>query len=201
MYLFLKEGRMIYIPIGLDCSAATFLNENKLRLYSLPFDWTVTYNGVSDIIKDRFLSYIPMDNEKYSGNTYFMHHTFPIDTEKMNRRIERFHNCLNLKTDELVFIRKGHSRRHHQEASNRNCIIKDDLMDAEELNNYLIENYPNLKFKILVFIFCVDCFNEEQLNNYEYKNIKVFNLATTNLDEEYKSFSECMTKIISSVSK
>jgi len=68
---------MIYIPIGLDCSAATFLKDKNLRLYSLPFDWTVTYSGVSDIIKDKFRSYIPMNNEKHSCNTYFVHHTFP----------------------------------------------------------------------------------------------------------------------------
>lgn len=190
---------MIYIPIGLDCSAATFLKDKNLRLYSLPFDWTVTYSGVSDIIKDKFRSYIPMNNEKHSCNTYFVHHTFPNDTEKINRRVQRFLNLLDSKTEELIFIRKGHSQRHHEEALDRNCQIKNDLIDVEELNEYLTQNYPDLKFKIIVFVFCVDCFNDEITSIS--KNIMIYYVKTTNVDEEYPRFLEGMTKLLSLLAK
>jgi hypothetical protein len=42
------------IPIGVDCGMAEFCRKYNLRKASLPFDWTVTYNGVSKCIEDDF---------------------------------------------------------------------------------------------------------------------------------------------------
>ena len=66
--------RKIIVPIGLDCGIASVLKKYNLRNFSLPFDWTVTYNGVSDIIKDNFRNFLPRGSEKHNvlSNTSFI---------------------------------------------------------------------------------------------------------------------------------
>ena len=46
------------IPIGVDCGMANFIKKYNLRNMSFPFDWTVTYNGVSKCIDDNFKFFI-----------------------------------------------------------------------------------------------------------------------------------------------
>ena len=44
----------IIVSLGVDCGVANFLKENGYRNFSLPFDWVVSYGGVSDIINTQF---------------------------------------------------------------------------------------------------------------------------------------------------
>ena len=139
------------VSLGVDCGVANFLKENGLRNFSLPFDWVVSYGGVSNILKNNFSNYIPKDNSQFNrkDNVKFIHENFPADIEKMNRRINRFLNLLN-DDKEIIFLRKGHSEHHHSESE----VINDDLLDCEELYDILKENYKNLKFKIILFLVC-----------------------------------------------
>jgi hypothetical protein len=41
---------MIIIPIGIDCGNSDFLKKYNIRKFALPFDWVVTYNGISNIL-------------------------------------------------------------------------------------------------------------------------------------------------------
>ena len=97
---------MIVIPIGVDCGNASFCKENNLRNFSLPFDWAVTYNGVSKIIKNDFNDYIPKDNKSLNiiDDVYFMHSEFPKDNEKMTRRINRIKNLLETSNEEICLL-------------------------------------------------------------------------------------------------
>ena len=42
------------IPIGVDCGMAEFCKKYNLRTRSFPFDWIVSYNGVSKCIENNF---------------------------------------------------------------------------------------------------------------------------------------------------
>ena len=92
------------VSLGVDCGVANFLKENGLRNFSLPFDWVVSYGGVSNILKNNFSNYIPKDNLQFNrkDNVKFIHENFPADIEKMNRRINRFLNLLN-DDKEIIF--------------------------------------------------------------------------------------------------
>jgi len=179
---------MIFIPIGVDCGITKELKENGLRIASYPFDWMVTYNGIFDIIRTRFASYLPVDPKLYdeydfesrkmrcnrSSNTLFMHNIFPDDFEKLIRRINRFYDVLENETDEVIFIRKGHSPHHHGEAEKYKVNLKNDLIDVEQLCAYLLQKYPKLKFKIVIFLFCDTCFTYDKSYITKYPNIFVY---------------------------
>lgn len=188
---------MLIIPLGVDCQITFLLRDNFIRNASWPFDWTVTYNGVSDIIKNKFVGYLPTvpsvpgnEQTKVSSNTYFMHNTFPSDTEQMTRRIERFLELLNTSSDELIlFMRRGHSHHHHKEAKDFCVSIKDDLQDMEELYDYLQNVYPNLKFKIILVLVCGECYDPNKQYTSKYQNLHIYNIAHTGRDDDkFKHF-------------
>ena len=154
----------VIIPIGIDCRVAKFLEELGLRNFSLPFDWVVSYSGVAKIIENEFLNY---SNEK---GINFVHHEFPRDNVKINRRIKRFLNLLK-GNQEIIFLRKGHSEHHHDESN----FIKDDLDDCLELYDLLKRKYKNLKFKIILFVVCSNCFKPEK--KYQSDKVIVYNIS------------------------
>ena len=160
------------VSLGVDCGVANFLKENGLRNFSLPFDWVVSYGGISNILKNKFSDYIPKDNLQFNrkDNVKFIHENFPADIEKMNRRINRFLNLLN-DDKEIIFLRKGHSEHHHNESE----VINDDLLDCEELYDILKENYKNLKFKIILFLVCSKCYNYKE--KYDSEKVIVYNVS------------------------
>lgn len=194
---------MIIIPIGVDCGNASLFKENNLRNFSLPFDWSVTYNGVSKIIKNDFNDYIPKDNNSLNiiDDVYFVHNEFPKDNEQMLRRINRLKSILETSNEKVVFIRKGHACHNHNEHDGRYNIIKSDIQDAEELNIVLQEKYPNLNYEIIVFLICGKCFippnnstgTERQMNssgdlsselyNSVSKNIKIYNISCLGVND------------------
>lgn len=162
---------MIIIPIGIDCGICEVLNKYNFRNFALPFDWVVTYKGITEIIKNNFNNYIPeIDNntEFIDGvpnifNKYdvkFIHDKFQNkdQIDKYHRRIKRFNDILNNTDEEIIFLKKGHSHHHHEEYD-----FKDDITDVIELDNYLQENYKNLKYKIIVGLLCNKCYNSIEL--------------------------------------
>ena len=82
----------------------------------MPFDWIVSYGGVSNIIETEFQQFTDIDNKNLNRlyNVSFVHNKFPEDYEKMNRRINRFIKLLNSE-EEITFIRKGHAFYNHDE--------------------------------------------------------------------------------------
>ena len=174
---------MIYIPIGIDCGNAKFLRKHNLRKFALPFDWTITYSGISSIIENNFENLIPLTNENFNAkyNVSFVHNDFPNDNDKIMRRINRFKNLLETSQEELIFIRKGHSPHHHDEVSFK---IKSDIEDAEDLDNFLQKKYPNLKYKIIVILVCGKCFDlNKNYSENNFKNMIVHNIATPIVDD------------------
>jgi hypothetical protein len=173
------------IPIGVDCGLADLLRKNNLRTFAFPFDWCVTYNGVSEIIKDDFNKFIPElnNNKKSEYNINFFHdfdNNYSLDKEKYLRRINRFKNILENSKEEIIFIRKGHAYHHHQESNN----IKNDIEDANNLDNILQEKYKNLSYKIIVILVCGTCFDIN--NNYlsNNKRIEIYNISTPSVDDK-----------------
>ena len=186
---------MIIVPIGIDCAISDFLNRHKLRKFSLPFDWIVTYNSVHDIINNSFEDFIPdisgsgrIRNDNY--NVLFMHDHFPEDSEKYKRRINRLYEILNNTNDEVVFVRRSHLTRHHGESKN----ITNDFDDSKKLCSLLQEKYPKLKFKIVLVLMCGNCFNHEKI--YKHPNIEVHNICSQKADNsEFHNFMDTIVNL------
>jgi len=190
---------MIVVPIGVDCGLADIIKRHNLRYISLPFDWSVSYGGVSEIIRNKFKDFIPVDNNKINKtyNYNFFHNDFPKDNDKINRRCDRFIELLNNGTESLVFIRKGHAFHHHKESENLNLKLENDIKDAEKLNNVLKDDYPELKYKIIVLLVCSKCFDEQIIYESEDVNITIHNIVSPVVDN--KRFSELFTKLINHI--
>jgi hypothetical protein len=188
---------MIIIPIGVDCGNADFLKKNNIRNFALPFDWVVTYNGVSNIIKNDFHNFIPNNCENYNDiySIAFPHNKFPDDNEKIVRRINRFKNILETTNEKIFFLRKGHGSHNHGEHNNN--ILKNEVTDAEDLDNILKEKYPNLNYEIIVILICGNCFNAEKIYTSSSKNIKIYNISMTIIDDKF--FNDlCSTLFVTS---
>ena len=186
--------KRIFIPIGIDCWPANTLIYHKLRHFSLPFDWTITYNGVSDIIQNNFDNFLPISNTNtvnIPSNTVFLHQKFPDDYDKLERRIKRFLNLLENTTNKLIFIKKGHNYCHHKLAESDGCILKNDITDCENLHTLLSEKYPKLKYKIVVFLSCGKCFDSTKI--YKSKNIEIYNIA--DLEVNNRKFTDLFAQI------
>ena len=162
---------MLFVSIGIDCDVANFLNKYNLRKVSLPFDWNVSYSGVSKCIENDFKNFTePLSKERINTYDIYFHHDFLEDSkeheekEKFHRRCVRLMNLFDTaqNTGEyILFIRKGHLHYHHEEQNEKYKDITDDTEDAKRLDKVLRSKYPLLKYKIIVLLGCTTCFTKD----------------------------------------
>jgi hypothetical protein len=165
---------MIFVSIGIDCGTANILKWTNLRNCSFPFDWVVTFEGVSDIIKSDFVDYIPTDCEQLNKmcGVWFLHNNFPQDCEKISRKIVRFKNMLETSRERIIFIRKSHGEHHHKQ----HHTVVDDIDDAIQLDALLTQKYPSLQYEIHVILICGPCFIDMKREHVS-SNIQIHNIA------------------------
>lgn len=173
------------IPIGVDCGMAGFLKKNNLRNISFPFDWNVTYNGVSKCFEDSFKFFTEPLNNRINQYDIYFHHDFEKldlinqDKEKYIRRCQRLINILETTSEEIVFCRKGHACHHHYEHNGKYSNIINDIYDAENLDIILQNRYPLLNYKIVVILMCDNCFNPNETYKSDSDKIDIYNIATS----------------------
>lgn len=201
---------MIIIPIGVDCGVADALKKLNKRNCAYPFDWNVTYCGVSEILKNTFCDFVPMTrygiqkDPRYSSvfNKYgvlFIHDDWmknaKVEQDKYHRRVERFQKVLNEHSkssetgDTIYFIRKGHMFHHHTE-----YYFQDDVESVTELSNFLKQTYPNLKYKIILIFCCPSCYRYH-IPNISDPNIFITNnIANVDIRTGSDNLCKCMMK-------
>ena len=188
---------MIIVPIGVDCGMAAFCKKHNLRKISFPFDWTVTYNGVSKCIDDNFKNFTDPLNNKINEYDIYFHHDFynniNEDKEKYVRRYKRLINILETSNEDIIFCRKGHACHHHYEHNGKYSTITNDIHDAEQLNTIISRKYPQLNYKIIVILICGNCFISNNIYKSNSDNIEIYNIA--NLEEENTIFENCCSNI------
>lgn len=194
---------MLFVSIGIDCDVANFLSKYNLRKASLPFDWNVSYNGVSKCIENDFKNFTePLSADRINEDDIYFHHDFldgattqSPDHDKYHRRCLRLLNMFETseKTGEyILFIRKGHLCYHHEEQKGKYKNIVCDVEDAKRLSGILRSKYPLLKYKIIVVLGCTKCGAIDTDNNVnKLNNIEVYN----NVNVNGGSFEECMLNI------
>lgn len=176
------------IPIGVDCGMADFLKKYNLRNMSFPFDWNVTYNGVSECIKDEFKFFTePLINRINQYDVYFHHdfenkNVFEQEKEKYARRCQRFMNLLKTSNEEIVFCRKGHACHHHNEHNGKYSKMASDIDDAEKLDVVLRNKYPTLQYKIIVILVCGQCFHSTETYTSHSDKIEIYNITTPQVE-------------------
>lgn len=182
---------MIIIPIGVDCGVAGFLNKYGLRKCSYPFDWVVSYNGVSKCFEDNFTSFIPDVSGELVFNKYDMSfvHDFSInkyeeDKIKYTRRCLRLTGTLETTQDIVLFLRKGHWHDMHDHHGGRFKNISNDLSEAEEFVTILSKKYPNLNYICAVILQCGICFDRNKTYTSTSDRIIIRNIAKEYIDDE-----------------
>ena len=191
----------MFVSLGVDCGTANILKCLGLRSCSLPFDWVVTYEGITNIINNDFTNYLPKNDdnnyEKLNKNNgvLFLHNNFPDDIEKINKRIDRFKNLLETSNEKIIFVRKSHGSHHHNEYNN----VVNDIDDAKNLDLLLLKKYPNLIYEIHLILICDNCFTNIIINENNSNNIKIHNISRpypTNVNVTNPDyFDELCTKI------
>ncbi len=191
----------LFVPIGADCGVAFFCRKFKMRHFALPFDWTVSYNGVSHSIEDDLTCFTdPLDLQRISNYGIYFHHDFSQEVKrsedegKYARRCARLLRILETTTECVVFCRKGHSSHHHDEHNGRYQTIVSDLDDCKRLHGVISVKYPTLRFKIVVFLLCGKCFSPHVLYESPHANIEIYNIAipgASNHHDDYARFEDC----------
>jgi hypothetical protein len=206
---------MKFVSIGIDCDVANFLNKYNLRKASLPFDWNVSYNGVSKCIEcdfDKFTE--PLSNDRINDKDVYFHHDFleagTADKDKYNRRCLRLLNIFKEASgtggtgdvsEYILFIRKGHMCYHHEEQNGKYKDITCDIKDAQSLDKVLQRKYPRLKYKIIVVVGCTSCFKKDTNftkyvgNGNGNGNIEVYNNVCDASEDRNKLFEECLLNV------
>lgn len=203
---------MLIIPVGIDCGVAAALKQLNQRTVAYPFDWNVTYCGISDILKNDFRDFVPTTrygiqaDPRYSSvfNKYgvlFIHDDWikneKVEQEKYHRRVDRFKNLLaEPRDDTIYFIRKGHMFHHHRE-----YYFQDDVESVCELSNFLKHSYPRMKYKIILILCCPACHRQgipmiTDANILVVNNIKNIDIRTTQ-----DNLCACMAKDVFSLIK
>lgn len=188
------------IPIGVDCGMAEFCRKHNLRTTAFPFDWTVTYNGVSKCIEDNFKLFTePLTNKINEYDVSFVHDFENVKDydkykEKYNRRYKRLINTLETSDEHIIFCRKGHACRHHYEHNGKYSKITSDIIDAEKLDAIISYRYPQLNYKIIVILVCGECFNTTCEYKSNSNNIEIYNIATSQLED--KAFEDLCRAIL-----
>jgi hypothetical protein len=173
------------IPIGSDCGLAELCKTYNLRIASFPFDWTVSYNGVSKCFEDNFATFTEPLQDRINIHDIFFNHDFKDtveeDKEKYTRRCERLLSILETSEEEILFFRKGHAPHHHYEHNGKYSTITSDIDDAEQLSHILSSRYPQLKYTIIVVLVCGKCFDPTL--TYTSDRVKIYNIAATEVDD------------------
>lgn len=177
----------IYVSIGADCGSAGMLREAGKKTFSFPFDWLVCFHSVhtafendfKGFLEDRVINpYVAGVNEfNYNYNIRFFHRDLIKDYDRtIQRRVDRLLELLKSSDKEVIFLRRSHGVLHHDEM--RYCGIRapqeiDDVKDMELLVEVLKRKYPQLKFKINLFLMCPHCNKGRQNSDSEHLNIRV----------------------------
>jgi len=165
----------IVIPIGVDCGIADILRKHNIRRTTLPFDWNLTYGGISSIIENDFSNFFP---DSSNSMVRFVHDEFPDAIEKYERRILRLKTILETSKEKVIFFRKGHAVHNHAECEN----IMNDITDLERLDTIIKVKYPDLNYSIYVSLACGKCFDPDTIFQSSSPNIRIFNISSNTLD-------------------
>ncbi len=177
----------MYISLGIDCGVSLLLNKLNLRSCALPFDWVVTFNGITDIINNNFIDYIPTNiNKTNKYNVLFLHDNFPDDNDKYDRRITRFKNILETNNEKIIFIRKSHGNYHTH---------INDIDDINNLDILLKNKYSNLQYEIHIILLCNYCYNINNNYSINSNNIIIHNISNCYIPEDDITIPKCFDEL------
>lgn len=155
---------------------------------AFPFDWNVSYNGVSKCIENKLIDFTELsNNNRINKYDIYFHHdfdnvsTFNNDKEKYIRRSERFIHILETTSDDIIFCRKSHAYHHHYEHDKKYYNIMNDVDDAEKLDIFLSNKYQQLKYKIILILACEKCFNLNTIYKSNSDRIEIYNMASSKI--------------------
>ena len=184
------------VPLGIDCILAEILKECQLRNISHPLDWVVSFGGIAQLFENKFEDFIPTIKYKYPNDEdffwsekygiIFRHDDFPEKTETYNRRIQRLLDILGNTNEPILFLRNGHVKYHHDEVEHNNILYTDDLKDIIDFESAIKKHFPNLIYRIILFVRCTNCYLTDETYKVTSENIKVFNVSgCTNTKYDY----------------
>jgi len=185
----------LVISLGVDCSIKFLLKKKNIEQPTFPFDWIVSYKGVTDLISNNLQKSKLIDGKNLDtyidkkNGILFMHDDKKDIYEKYTRRLNRLNKYLEYyekKNKKIIFMRKSHNILHHLEdyEYKYNCVIKNDIEDMKNLNKYLSKTYPKLNYIIHLFLMCNRCYSnyKQKYNKNMNNNLKIYNL--TNLEDK-----------------
>lgn len=205
------EQQVIGISLGIDCYVKIGLEKSyqyvktKLKIIkqiknnktnfqpTFPFDWIVTYKGVSDIIKKGkngfdnlfenksliIIEKIDNNNTNITDIKYgisFLHDgkNLSLIKDKYIRRLERLISLIeyyNENNKQIVFFRKSHKLKHHHEVDTLNSKIKEKIDKTDKIiikndidDSIELEKYLSSKYPKLNYFIVIFLICEKCFN-------------------------------------
>lgn len=192
----------VFIPIGVDCGAASYLRHTGRRTASFPFDWLVTYRGVATCLQEGFQRFLPVNHDGINAyDMYFMHDYTsrdgapePVTDAKFHRRCERVMQLLQSCNQQVIFWRKSHMAHHHVEQQGKYCdSLSGEIENAELLSKWLRSTFPALDYRILLTLNCTRCFPPGR--KYHCSDPHVLISTTADQEAWAEAFESLLTKV------
>lgn len=191
-----NQNNFYIVPFGQRCSSAMACIYANLRKFSLPFDWTIPLypQNIKYVLKNKFKNFIPdVYNDNFINIYNFRVAHFNSNKkegiEQYNRRIERFNNIMMEKNKVIYFIYINDDYLVDEKCRNKdfnNNMFKELL----NLELFMKQLYPHLKFKILYFDFVYHKIpKKNNIIQIELKSNKYVN-ARKDIEYTLKSFSQ-----------
>ena len=186
------------VSIGCCCGPAIHMRALGINGETYPLDWFCSYHDVYKIFENEFSGFLkttkhtslrnkeigfPPDQELEYNLEYsvrIFHREYEEGRgksyeETIQRRIDRLKKLLSSGTSEVIFIRRSHMPLHHTEvAISPLRPIEDSIGEKEDMEmlvKVIRRKYPNLKFKIHLFIDC-NCRNYTESDS-QYLRVKI----------------------------
>jgi hypothetical protein len=146
------------IPFGHRCTSALACKYANIRIFSLPFDWTIPLfpKKIQNVLENNFEDFIPDVHNGIFVNKYdfmLVHFNSNIDVgiEEYKRRIDRFNYILNQPTKiYFVYINEDYLYNNNFREDEFNNNIFNEML---ELEKFIKDKYVNVDFNILYFNF------------------------------------------------
>ena len=147
-----------FVPFGHRCTSAISIQAAGLRNQSLPFDWTIPAlpNRIKAVLEQDFADFVPdvprTFFNKYGLGLAHFNGNITEGIDQYNRRLDRFRNIMNdnIKKKYFVYINEDYLYNNEYRKDKFNNTVFNEML---ELENFLKQKYPQLKYNIIYFNF------------------------------------------------
>jgi hypothetical protein len=172
------------VSLGTDCIVSMFCDKYKLKRATLPFDWCVSYNGVSKCFDDDFKHFVDtIDKNRINKYDVYFHHDFQ-DNELYNQDKDKYiRRCTRLQELLKNILLAGENSLINQKLiyENKNLNIRLGWPNIKSVKTFHNLFFSDFSFQEKVLMTIPEFIKEIQIDE------NIINFTDLDFDQKEKS--------------